>query len=67
MGNVSRLLEAYGITSYDMLLAKLWDNKQQTRKYKKKLPRKKFFTGIEKQREYLKHKWRIGQFKKRGT
>lgn len=55
------------LSPLEWITAKLWDNKQWTRKYKRKLPRKRMWTWVEKQREYLKYKHRIGQFKKRGT
>ena len=49
------------------LIAKLWDKREQTRKYKQKLPRKRMWTRAEKEREWRKYTTRSGQFQKRVT
>ena len=59
-------IKSLGISSYDMLKAKIWDNKETTRKHKQKLPRKTRFTRAEKVKYWYKHYLRYGQFKKRG-
>ena len=49
------------------LAAKLWDKREQTRKYKQKLPRKCLWARAEKEREWRKYTTRSGQFQKRVT